>query len=43
MERHFTAVPGQYLLETAVLDHNSGKVGAQRLTFDIPNASAAPR
>jgi VWFA-related protein len=42
MERHFTAVPGQYLLETAVLDHNSGKVGAQRLTFDIPNASAAP-
>ena len=42
MERHFTAVPGQYLLEAAILDYNSGKAGAQRLTFDIPNASAAP-
>jgi VWFA-related protein len=42
MERYFTAAPGQYLLEAAVLDCNSGKAGAERLTFDIPNASAAP-
>ena len=42
MERYFTAAPGQYLLEAAILDHNSGKAGAQRLTFEIPNAPAVP-
>jgi|CZKF01.1.fsa_nt_gi VWFA-related protein len=42
MDRSFTAAPGQYLLEAAILDQNSGKTGAQRMTFEIPNASAAP-
>ncbi len=40
--RHFTAPAGQYVLEAAVLDHNSGKAGAQRIAFEIPNASGAP-
>jgi VWFA-related protein len=40
--RHFTAPPGQYVLETAILDHNSGKAGAQRIAFEIPAASGAP-
>ncbi len=30
MQRHFTAEPGQYVLEAAVLDQNNGKSGAQR-------------
>jgi VWFA-related protein len=42
MDRYFAAEPGQYLLEAAILDQNSGKAGAQRMTFEIPNASAAP-
>jgi len=42
MERYFTAAPGKYILEAAVLDQNSGKAGAQRITFEIPNASAMP-
>jgi VWFA-related protein len=42
MDRHFTVAPGQYLLEVAVLDQNSGKAGAQRISFEIPNASAMP-
>lgn len=41
-EDYFTAAPGQYQLEAAVLDHNSGKAGAQRLTFEIPQASTTP-
>ncbi len=35
-ERHFTAAPGQYTLETAVIDRNSGNAGAQRMNFEIP-------
>ena len=42
MDRSFIAAPGQYLLEAAVLDQNSGKAGAQRISFEIPNASAMP-
>lgn len=42
MQRHFTAEPGQYVLETAVLDRNSDKAGAQRQEFEIPNAAAGP-
>jgi VWFA-related protein len=42
MDRYFIAAPGQYLLEAAILDQNSGKAGAQRMTFEIPNASAVP-
>jgi VWFA-related protein len=37
MQRHFTAEPGQYVLETAVLDQTSGKSGAQRTEFEVPS------
>jgi VWFA-related protein len=42
LQRHFSLPPGQYILETAVLDRNSGKAGAQRMTFEVPNATAMP-
>jgi VWFA-related protein len=42
LQRHFVAPPGQYVLEVAVLDRNNGKAGAQRLNFEIPNASGVP-
>jgi VWFA-related protein len=42
LQRHFVAPPGQYVLEVAVLDRNSGKAGAHRLNFEIPNASGVP-
>ena len=42
MQRHFTAEPGQYVLETAVLDRNNEKAGAQRLEFEIPGDAAGP-
>jgi VWFA-related protein len=42
MQRHFTAGPGQYVLEAAVLDRNSEKAGAQRLGFEIPIDAAGP-
>jgi VWFA-related protein len=35
MQRHFSAQPGTYTLETAVLDRFSGKAGAQRSTFTV--------
>lgn len=36
--RHFVATPGSYTLEMAVRDRLSGKVGAQKSTFEIPAA-----
>ena len=42
MQRHFIAPAGSYSLEIAVLDRNSGKAGAQRVTFELPGAAAAP-
>ncbi|MGD0628908.1 MAG: VWA domain-containing protein [Terracidiphilus sp.] len=36
LNRHFTTVPGKYTLEVAVLDQNSGKAGARRSQFEIP-------
>jgi VWFA-related protein len=42
LQRHFVAPPGQYVLEAAVLDRNSGKAGAQRIPFEIAKASGAP-
>ena len=41
-QRHFIAPPGQYLLETAILDQNSGKSGAQRIPFEISKDSGTP-
>ena len=34
-QRHFTAPPGAYVLEVAVLDVNGEKAGAQRIPFKI--------
>lgn len=42
MQRHFTLLPGQYTLETAVLDRQSGKLGGERRTFNVTNAAAGP-
>jgi VWFA-related protein len=36
MQRHFIAPPGAYVLEAAVVDQNSGKVGAQKANFVVP-------
>jgi VWFA-related protein len=41
-QRHFIAPPGQYLLETAILDQNSGKSGAERIPFEISKDSGTP-
>jgi len=41
MQRHFTADPGQYILEAAILDRNNEKAGAQRLEFEIPAVAPA--
>ncbi len=42
MQRHFSAEPGTYTLETAVLDRLSNKAGAQRSTFTIDPAPHGP-
>ena len=42
MQRHFLADPGEYVVEAAVLDRNSQKAGAQRLQFEISDATAGP-
>ncbi len=42
MQRHFTAEPGQYIMEAAILDRNNEKAGAQRLEFDIPSEVTGP-
>ncbi|HUB18280.1 MAG TPA: VWA domain-containing protein [Acidobacteriaceae bacterium] len=42
MQRHFSAQPGTYTLETAVLDHFSGKAGAERSTFTIEPPARGP-
>lgn len=42
MQRHFSAEPGTYTLETAVLDRLSDKAGAQRSTFTIDPAPHGP-
>jgi hypothetical protein len=39
---HFDAPPGDYVLETAVLDVNSGKIAAQRSNFTIAPAGSGP-
>ncbi|MGD0097681.1 MAG: VWA domain-containing protein [Terracidiphilus sp.] len=42
MQRHFYALPGKYMLEVAVLDLNSEKKCAQRISFEIPSDPSAP-
>ena len=40
LQRHFAAPPGEYTLETAVMDRLSGKAGGHRISFEISDASA---
>ncbi len=42
LQRHFLAIPGQYLLEAAVYDQDGLKYGAQRTVFEIPQAQGSP-
>jgi VWFA-related protein len=42
LQRHFTAAPGSYVLEAAVLDRLSEKSGAQRTEFTVPGAPDGP-
>jgi VWFA-related protein len=42
MQRHFALPPGDYLVQTAVVDRNSGKLGGERAHFEVPNASSGP-
>jgi len=42
-QHHFHAPPGEYILETVILDQNSGKNGAERVSFIIPEAAELPR
>lgn len=42
VQRHFIAGPGQYTLETAIVDRNNGKTSAQRVDFEIANPPAGP-
>lgn len=40
MQRYFLTGPGEYTLEAAVVDRNSGKIGATRATFVVPPPAA---
>jgi VWFA-related protein len=42
MQRHFVLPPGEYVLETAALDRFSGKIGAERENFEVPNPAPGP-
>jgi hypothetical protein len=42
LQRHFLAIPGDYLLEVAVYDQTGMKFGAQRTVFQIPQTQVTP-
>ena len=42
LQRHFLAIPGQYMLEAAVYDEQGLKAGAQRMVFEVPQSQASP-
>lgn len=42
MQRHFAAAPGKYELASVVVDGISGKAGAQRTQFTVPDPAKAP-
>lgn len=42
LQRHFTLPPGQYTLETAVVDRDSGKMGADRVPFEVAGSVSGP-
>ncbi|HEX3685882.1 MAG TPA: VWA domain-containing protein [Bryobacteraceae bacterium] len=39
MQRHFTAPPGNYTLETVVMDRNSGQAGGYRLRLQLSKST----
>ncbi len=42
LQRHFLAIPGQYMLEAAVYDEQGLKYGAQRVIFEVPPTQISP-
>ena len=42
MQRHFALPPGEYTVQTAVVDRDSGKVGGERGRFDVPSVASGP-
>ena len=42
LQRHFDAPPGEYVIEVAIQDRLGGKVGAQRIPFEIADESGGP-
>ena len=42
LQRHFDAPPGEYVIEVAIQDRLSGKVGAQRIPFEIADEAGSP-
>jgi VWFA-related protein len=41
-ERSFAAPPGKYVLDTAIIDRNSGKAAARRENFEVSPSRAMP-
>lgn len=41
LQRHFICAPGHYTMDVAVADQDSGKTGAQRVDFDVPDPARA--
>jgi VWFA-related protein len=42
MQRHFALPPGQYTLETVVLDRNDGKLGGERTELELTTSASGP-
>jgi len=42
MQRHFALAPGEYTLEAAVIDRNSGKTAGQRTPFEVATVASGP-
>lgn len=42
LQRYFVLDPGEYVLEVAVVDRNSGKMAAQRSPFQVADSSHTP-
>jgi len=40
MQRHFALPPGEYAVETAVVDRNSGKIAGERAHFVVPGVAS---
>ncbi len=42
MQRHFAVPPGEYMIQTAVMDRNNGKMGGVRSPFEVPGIASGP-